>query len=90
LFQFLWTKAAEYLSKCEELIICGYSLPATDSLAGSLFGSFENQKIQSVTIIDPSPEILMKWKKLLNRKGIATNTWNYFSDLDEFLRHKGF
>ncbi len=90
LFQYLWIKAAEYLSKAEELIICGYSLPGTDSLASSLFGNFENKKLLSITVIDPSPEVLMKWKRLLQRQDVQTRSWNYFSDLDEYLTQKGF
>lgn len=89
IFKYLWTKAAEYLSRADELVICGYSLPNTDSLAGSLFGSFENKSLTSITIIDPSPEILMKWKKLLSRSGVSTKSWAYFSDLNEFLESKG-
>ncbi len=85
LFEYLWTKAAEYLSTAEELVICGYSLPGTDSLGGSLYGSFENKNLKSITIIDPSPEILMKWKKLLSRSEVKTKSWNYYSDLKEYI-----
>ena len=60
LFQFLWTKAYEYLHEAEEMVICGYSLPETDRLAMSLFSNFKNNKLNHVTVVDPNPEIMKK------------------------------
>lgn len=85
LFQFLWTKASEYLHEAEELVICGYSLPPTDNLALSLFGSFANKNLNKVTVIDPDPMIMKKWRDLLDRKNIGTISWSYYSDLSQFV-----
>ena len=88
LFKYLWTKASEYLSECEELIICGYSLPSSDNIAMSLFSHFSNKKINKVTIIDPDPIILKKWRDLLHRKGVSKAKWSYYYDFQEFCEDK--
>lgn len=46
LFRFLWQRACEYLHECNELYVCGYSLPPTDALASALFKEFNNSDIQ--------------------------------------------
>lgn len=85
LFCFLWTKAYEYLHEAEELIICGYSLPEADRLAQSLFSGFTNQKIKKITVVDPNPGILSKWRNLLRRKNVNSRCeWVYFENFDEF------
>jgi hypothetical protein len=86
LFCFLWTKAFEYLQEAEELIVCGYSLPATDNLAQSLFGNFANKKLKMITIVDTDPLILKKWRDLLRRKNINSSvTWNYYETFEEYV-----
>ena len=85
LFKYLWTKASEYLSECEELVICGYSLPPTDNIAVSLFSDFSNNKIKKITIVDPDPFILKKWRDLLNRKNIKKASWDYKDSLQEYI-----
>lgn len=90
IFHFLWTKALEYLYECEELIVCGYSLPPTDQLAMSLFSSFKNPNLKSVTVIDPNAAILNRWRELLIRKGVGRIgddriRWEYFADFSEWV-----
>jgi len=87
LFKDLWTKAAEYLSMAEEIIICGYSLPDTDQLAFSLFSNFENkQRLKKVVVVDPEPQILKKWRTLLNRTNVTKKVqWTYHSDFVEYV-----
>jgi hypothetical protein len=86
LFCFLWTKAFEYLHEAGELIICGYSLPATDSMAQSLFGNFGNKKLKKITIVDKDPAILKRWRSLLRRKNINSKaTWNYNETFEEYV-----
>ena len=85
LFRFLWTKACEYLHECKELYVCGYSLPPTDALAASLFKEFNNYGLETVTIIDPDPSIMSKWRKLLSRRNVGNARWVYFADFAEFI-----
>jgi len=86
LFRFLWTKAYEYLHEAEEIIICGYSLPIADSLAASLFSNFSNKNLREVTVVDPDPAILTKWRGLLRRTNVSKRLkWNYHSDFVEYV-----
>ena len=88
LFRFLWTKAYEYLHEAEHIIVCGYSLPDADKLAASLFGNFVNKDLRFVTVIDPDPAVLRKWKKLLRRPNVGRARWNYYEDFDEYVRDR--
>jgi hypothetical protein len=86
LFCFLWTKAYEYLHEAEEIVICGYSLPEADQLAQSMFANFANKKLSAVTIIDPDPSIMRKWRDLLRRKSISQNArWHYYESFTEYV-----
>lgn len=86
LFRFLWTKAYEYLHEAEELVICGYSLPETDRLAQSLFANFGNQTLRQVTIVDPNPGIMSKWRALLRRSNVSRKArWSYYEDFGEYV-----
>lgn len=86
IFKYLWSYAFEYLTECEELVVSGYSLPETDTLATSLFSKFRNTKLKKVTIIDPSPNTILKWVNLFNRKSIKKLRIEYFTDFSEYLK----
>ena len=85
LFQFLWTRAYEYLHEADEIVVCGYSLPDTDYLARSMFGNFNNQNLNVVTVVDPNPEIMTKWRALFKRRGVRPAEWRYFGDFSEYV-----
>lgn len=86
LFCFLWTKAYEYLHEAKELVICGYSLPDADQLAQSMFANFRNKELRTVTIIDPNPTIMSKWRDLFRRKTINQSArWQYFESFTEYV-----
>jgi hypothetical protein len=86
LFNWLWTKAAEYLSEASEIVIAGYSLPATDNLAWSLFGAIKNDSLTQISIIDPNPVIWRKWKDLLARPTLGSKpSWRFFSTFEEYF-----
>lgn len=87
LFKFLWSVACEYLHEAEEIVICGYSLPETDSMALSLFGNLRNERLKKVTVIDPNPAILARWRDLLIRPGVSSAQWVYHSDFSEYVEH---
>jgi hypothetical protein len=87
LFRFLWTRAYEYLHEAQELVICGYSLPEADRMAQSMFANFRNPSLGSITVVDPNPEMLSKWRSLLRRRNINPNVqWKYFEDFDDYVR----
>ena len=85
LFEFLWTRACEYLHEAENITICGYSLPDTDSLAMSLFGNLSNTRLKRVTVIDPDPSILQRWRDLLINNRNSRAQWTYHSDFREYV-----
>lgn len=90
LFRFLWTKAYEYLHEARDLVICGYSLPEADRLAMSLFTNFVNDHLRNVTIVDPDPTVLRKWRTVLRRRGIGNNVrWHYYEDFHEYVHRAG-
>ena len=67
LFRDLWVIAADAIVNCDEIILIGYSFPATDLRSLALFrDSFMKKKtMPKVFIIDPSPERprdIMKWE----------------------------
>ena len=86
LFRFLWTRAYEYLMEAREICVCGYSLPQTDQMAMSLFGSFKSQRLRSVVIADPNPEMWRRWRSLFKRPGLPRRvSFDYADDLFEML-----
>lgn len=83
-------KAYEYLHEAEEIVICGYSLPDADRLAQSMFATFSNKSLRSVTIVDPNPGILSKWRGLLKRRNINRKArWTYYEYFDEYVEAMG-
>lgn len=86
IFCYLWTKAYEYLHEAKDLVICGYSLPETDRLAHSMFANFSNKKLRTITVIDPNPAIMAKWRNLLRRHSINSSArWTYYESFTEYV-----
>ncbi len=85
LFRFLWTMACEYLHECKHLYLCGYSLPPTDALASALFKEFNNYGLETITVIDPDPAVMSRWRDLLSRKNVSKAQWMYYADFSEFV-----
>jgi hypothetical protein len=86
LFRFLWTTAYEYLHEARELVICGYSLPDADRMAQSMFANFSNKSVTQITVVEPNPAVLSKWRALLRRKNVNNNArWTYYEDFDEYV-----
>lgn len=86
LFQYLWTVAYEYLHEAQSIVVCGYSLPDADRLAWSLFGNFSNRALKAVTVVDPNPAVLSKWRTLFQRRSVAVARWEYFDDFAEYVK----
>jgi hypothetical protein len=86
LFQWLWTRAYEYLHSARELVVVGYSLPKADQVAESMFGSFRPSRLERVVVIDPSTAALDRWRTVLKRAGLAGLSWVYYECLADYLR----
>ncbi len=87
IFRYLWTYAYEYLYEAKNIVIAGYSLPPTDTLAVSLFSKFKNSNINNLTIIDPNEEVLGKWIKLFRRNGVKSHKVHYYPDFYDFIKN---
>lgn len=85
IFRYLWSYAFEYLHECKELVIVGYSLPDSDTLANSLFSQFDNEKLRKITIVDPSTETVLKWVKLFERMKKKKFIIEYYTDFCSYI-----
>jgi len=86
IFRWLWTKAFEYLRQAEEIIICGYSLPEIDQFARSLFSNFPSERLTKVTIVDPHPNIIEKWREIFGRDNLPSSIqWEWADDFSEYV-----
>jgi len=53
----VWRRARHSLEGCADLIVVGYSFPETDERILGLLGDvFEDHRLNSLTVVDPSPE----------------------------------
>jgi len=78
----LWLKAKDALSSCKNLIVIGYSFPATDFMTRKLFlESFTNNELEKLIIVNPDTSVVKKIKDLChhNKPVVVCN------DLDEYL-----
>ncbi len=88
IFTYLWTCAYEYLHDCKEIVISGYSLPETDTLAVSLFSKFKNMQLTKLTIIDPSAVSISKWMAIFQRKNISRKyKIEYYPDFCQYIKN---
>ena len=86
LFRFLWMRAFEYLYEAKDLVVIGYSLPPADVMAAAMFSSFQSSNLERVILVDPSPEVLLRWRRLLRRTGVPKAVrWEYHETLEEFV-----
>lgn len=85
IFQWLWTKAYEYLHQAKHIIVCGYSLPEIDQFAKSLFANFSSERLETITVVDPEANILGKWRNLLGRENIPKLQWQWEHDFSRYV-----
>jgi len=86
IFATLWTNAAEALGHAKNLIIIGYSLPASDLHANALFRtSIRSEQLNSLVIVNPNQEDRSRIRSVI-RQGISANTRVLsFKSFPEFL-----
>lgn len=85
IFSHLWTTAYEYLHEATELVIVGYSCPATDTLARTMFTHFENTKIKEISIVDPNAGALSSYREMIPAKISKRARWTYYSDFRDYI-----
>jgi hypothetical protein len=85
-FRFLWTKAYEYLSQAEHIVIFGYSCPTTDAMAQALFGQLKSGPgfVKTITVIDTKPAMLETYKNLLPPEISVRARWIYCATFDDY------
>ena len=76
LFRQLWTKAEERLVEADEIVVIGYSFPATDTQSDHLFRRAFSRRasMPRISILDPAPERARA--KFVNDLGITEDRLN--------------
>lgn len=85
IFKMLWTRGLEYLHEAEKIVVVGYSCPATDVLAQSMFTQFHNKKATDITIVDPSSESLSRYHRLMRGRLRRDVRWHYFYSFEDYI-----
>ena len=62
----IWTRAGEALRAADELIVCGYSLPESDTAIRALLLASASSPF-AITVVDPCLEVADRWESLLSR-----------------------
>ncbi len=86
-FAVLWKKAAAAISKTRELIIIGYSMPATDLHASSLFRTSlsASKKLRTLVVVNPDKEARRRARAVVQAGlGLQTKVLS-FDTLAEFV-----
>lgn len=80
----IWRQAAKALSRAEEIIVIGYSLPEEDSAVFSLFGTVDYSNCKKIQLIDPhAKQIADKYRRIPQFKNIEPID----KELEEYLSH---
>jgi len=54
-------------------------------MAQSMFANFSNKSVTQITVVEPNPAVLSKWRALLRRKNVNNARWTYYEDFDEYV-----
>lgn len=76
--QKIWYEASDALRSADEVDICGYSLPESDTAVRVLFSClrFRSQDVDvQVTVHDKSDETLERWRAFLGEKAILEKSY---------------
>ncbi len=79
----LWPGASEKLENATDIVIFGYSCPEADHESSNLIQrTLGSRKLETFSIIDPSPEVFTRFLKLTNQERVF-----YYSNVNSFLRN---
>ena len=83
LFSDLWNQAKLHLTKCDRLIVIGYSFSPTDfAVRKLLLEAFEDNKLNDLIVVNPNTTVVKTIKELVH----FTKPVSVCYDLKEFLR----
>lgn len=86
IFATLWANAAEALGRAKNLVIIGYSLPATDLHATALFRtSIRSEQLRSLVIANPRREDRARIRSVVQRGIFSETRVLSFDSVAEFL-----
>lgn len=78
----VWAEAAAAIETCDSLIFFGYSLPAADAWARTMFKASinQNRKLAAITVVDPSSDSAMRLREIA-----ATGALHHYVDAKSFI-----
>ncbi|MCO6413220.1 MAG: hypothetical protein J5I92_10785 [Thiogranum sp.] len=85
IFRMLWTTALEYLHEAKKIVIVGYSCPATDVLAQSMFTQFRNMDVDEIVIVDTDSGAFSRYHDLIQGRVRKSVRWRYCAGFSEFI-----
>tara|TARA_B110000046_G_scaffold163797_1_gene178958 strand:+ start:615 stop:1691 length:1077 start_codon:yes stop_codon:yes gene_type:complete len=88
IFSHLWTKAFEYLHEAKKIVIVGYSCPATDVMAQSIFTQFRNMNTTDIYVVDPSADAMANYVELMHGQVKKNVRWHYYRGFSEYLENE--
>lgn len=88
IFSHLWTKAFEYLHEAIKIVIVGYSCPATDVIARSIFTQFRNMNATDIYIVDPGTNALANYVELMHGRVKKNVRWHYYRGFSEYIENE--
>jgi len=78
----IWEKAKNSLSKCEKLVVIGYSFSPTDFTTKQLFlESFLDSNLKELVVVNPNHNLVKVVKDLCHFKGGVA----WYANLDEYV-----
>jgi hypothetical protein len=84
-FKELWITAKTHLSKCEKLVVMGYSFSPTDFATKQLFlESFKENNLKELVIVNPNFSLVKVVKNLCHFMGGIV----WFQDLNEYINSR--
>lgn len=87
--QALWRMAAEALGRASELVVIGFSIPATDLLTSAMLATETNKKC-TITLVDINNEIMCRANEVFTMDASAiVDIFKYERTLNaDFVRHE--
>ena len=84
IFNILWNKAKEKLTKCKSLVTIGYSFPPADFYTKKLIleAFSENNFLEEIVVVDPDITIVDKVKELCHFNNIK-----HFNTLEDYIEY---
>jgi len=66
-------------------VIVGYSCPATDVMARSMFSNFNNKGVTDITIVDPGSNTLTEYFQSMELAVSKKTDWHYNYNFSDYI-----